>query len=209
MTRRIGRERKLSPELFLAAYSQGYFPMAQGPDGPVGFYSYDPRGILPLDDRFTVRKSLRQIINRGDFEIRFDTNVEEVLRGCARHNIAEPEEIWLSDEMIAIYLELHRQGVTHTVEAWSRNVEGTEQLVGGLYGLTLGGAFCGESMFSIVPYASQVALVALVERLRKRGFVLLDGQMVSEHLKQFGLIETSHLDYLIKLKEALRVSASF
>ena len=208
MTGRRSSQGPLSPELFLSAYRMGYFPMAQGPDGPVGFYCYDPRGIIPLDDRFKVRKSLRQIIRRGDYVVRFDTNIEGVLRGCARHGELPADEIWLSNQMIEVYLELAKRGIVHTVEAWHLR-DGKEELAGGLYGLTIGSAFCGESMFSRAPYASQVALVALVDCLRERGFTLLDAQMAGEHLEQFGLYEMSQEEYLRILQPMLEASRVF
>ncbi|MDP4219738.1 MAG: leucyl/phenylalanyl-tRNA--protein transferase [Bacteroidota bacterium] len=190
--------RSLTPELVLDAYRQGYFPMASGKHGPIQFYYYEPRGIIPLDERFTVRRSLKQIIKKKTFEIRFDTAFEEVIRSCARHNELTDEGIWLSEEMIEIYCELHRRGIAHSVEAWQNGV-----VQGGLYGLILGSAFCGESMFSRAPFASQVALVALVERLRSHGFTLLDSQMESEHLRQFGLYAVSQEQYMAILKEAM------
>lgn len=187
----------LSADLVLDAYRQGYFPMAQGKDGAIQFYYYEPRGIIPLDERFKIRRSLRQIINKKIFEIRFDTSFEEVIRACARHE-SEDEGIWLSEEMIAIYCELHTRGIAHSVEVWQDNT-----LQGGLYGLALGSAFCGESMFSHAPFASQIALVGLVEYLREKKFTLLDAQMESEHLQQFGLYTVSQEKYMTMLTEAL------
>ena len=172
--------------------------MAHGKHGAVQFYYYEPRGIIPLDERFTVRRSLRQIINKKTFEIRFDTAFEDVIRNCARHEGLSDEEIWLSEEMIEIYIELHRRGIAHSVEAWSE-----DQLQGGLYGLALSSAFCGESMFSKSPFASQVALVALVDRLREKNFTLLDAQMESEHLQQFGMFSVSQEEYMEMLNEAM------
>src|SRR5579872_4742297 len=108
--------RALSPELILDAYRQGFFPMAHGKNGAVEFYFYEPRAIIPLDDRFTIRKSLRQIIKKETFEIRFDTAFEEVICACARHNELPDHEIWISEEMISIYWELHQRGIAHSVE---------------------------------------------------------------------------------------------
>jgi leucyl/phenylalanyl-tRNA--protein transferase len=189
----------LSPELVLDGYRQGYFPMAHGKEGPIQFFYYEPRGILPLDERFTIRRSLRQIINKKQFEIRFDTAFEEVIRACARHDELSDDGIWLSEEMIGIYCELHRRGIAHSVEAWQDN-----RLQGGLYGLSLGSAFCGESMFSRTDFASQVALVALVDHLREQGFTLLDAQMESEHLQQFGMYAVTQAEYLEMLREAMK-----
>jgi leucyl/phenylalanyl-tRNA---protein transferase len=190
----------------LAAYKLGYFPMAAGPNGAIEFYYFEPRGIIPLDERFTVRKSLRQIINRGEHIIKFDAKFEHVIRNCARHEKPR-HEVWLSNDMIEIYLELHRMGIAHSVEVWSAGNE--SRLIGGLYGLAMGSAFLGESMFSLAPNASQIALVALVEHLRSRNFTLLDAQMSSDHLKQFGMIEMPQREYLVLLNDALKQKASF
>ena len=137
------------------------------------------------------------MLNRRDFRIAVNEAFDEVIRACSRHD-DEHEGVWLSDEMIALYSELHRRGFVHSVEVWRG-----ERLVGGLYGVVIGGAFCGESMFSREPFASQIALVALVERLRERGFVLLDAQMMSEHLAQFGAYTIGHAAYLRLLSGAL------
>ncbi len=187
-----------TPELVLDAYSQGYFPMAHGKHGPIQFFYYEPRGILPLDERFTVRRSLRQIIKKKTFDIKFDTAFEEVIRNCSRHDELPEEEIWLSEEMIEIYIELHKRGIAHSVETWQ-----DEKLQGGLYGLALGSAFCGESMFSKTPFASQAALVGLVDHLREKNFTLLDSQMESEHLQQFGMYSISQKEYMGMLNEAM------
>ncbi len=181
----------ITPALALNAYQQGFFPMADA-NGGIGFYAYDPRGIIPLDDRFTIRRSLRKILAGNHYRVTFDTAPKEVLRGCARFARQVPgDERWLSKELIELYLQLFEMGIMHTVEVWNG-----EMIVGGLYGLSFGAAFCGESMFSKVPYASQIALVRLVERLRLKGFQLLDAQMPSEHLQQFGLYECTQEAYL-------------
>lgn len=179
--------------------------MASGPRGKIEFYYYEPRGILPLDDRFVVRKSLRQTLNRRPFEIRINTAFAEVIRQCARWAELPRHEVWLSERMIELYEELHRMGYAHSVECW----DASGGLVGGLYGLALGSAFFGESMFSRAPFASQIALVALVERLREREFTLCDTQMSSDHLKQFGLLECSQDEYLLLLNEALKLDRTF
>jgi leucyl/phenylalanyl-tRNA--protein transferase len=194
----------ISSDLVLDAYRQGYFPMAQGKNGPIQFYYYEPRGIIPIDERFIIRRSLRQIIKKSIFEICFDTSFEEVIRNCSRHNQKSDEGIWLSEEMIEIYIELHKKGIAHSVEAWKNG-----QLQGGLYGLALGSAFCGESMFSLMPFASQAALVGLVEHLRNKGFSLLDAQMESEHLQQFGMYSVSQEEYLLMLRKALEKKSNW
>jgi leucyl/phenylalanyl-tRNA--protein transferase len=191
-------QQTISAELILNAYRLGYFPMAQGKHGPIQFYYYEPRGIIPLHEGFTIRRSLRQILKKETFEIRIDTAFEEVIRSCARHNELQDHEIWISEEMITIYTELHHRGIAHSVEAWQGDM-----LQGGLYGLTLGSVFCGESMFSKVPFASQASLVRLVEHLTNKGFTLLDSQMESEHLRQFGLYTVSQQEYILLLTEAM------
>jgi leucyl/phenylalanyl-tRNA--protein transferase len=188
----IGRPNKIiTPELVLNAYREGFFPMADE-HGEIEFCMFDPRGIIPLDERFRVRRSLRQILDKKNYRVSYDTAPLEVLHGCARFSENLPtEERWLSEELIGIYLKLFEMGKMHTVEIWDAGT-----LTGGLYGLTFGAAFCGESMFSSAPFASQIALVHLVERLRMKGFQLLDAQMPSEHLQQFGLYECSQEEYL-------------
>jgi leucyl/phenylalanyl-tRNA--protein transferase len=209
MPRSDSTSNSISADFVFDAYKQGYFPMAEGKDGAIEFFYYEPRGILPLDERFTVRRSLRQIIGRKQFEVRIDTAFEEVIRACARHDALPDNGIWLSDEMIAIYCELHRRGIAHSVETWGKSEDGLS-LLGGLYGLAIGSAFCGESMFSRTPFASQIALVALVERLRDHGFTLLDAQMEGEHLKQFGLYGVTQEKYLEMLHKAIEnIDAKF
>ncbi len=178
--------------------------MARGRKGGISWFMTEPRTILPLDERFVVRRSLRKTMRRAEWEIRIDSEFPTVIRACARHGEVPDEEVWLSDEMIAIYTELHRRGLAHSVEVWSDN-----RLVGGLYGVALRSAFFGESMFSRVSSASQVALVALVERLRARGYCLLDVQMRTSHIDLFGAIDMPHSQYLQLLAKAMARSCSF
>jgi leucyl/phenylalanyl-tRNA--protein transferase len=178
--------------------------MASGKHGGIEFCAFPIRGIIPLDDRFTVRRSVMQAERKQQLKVTYDLNFEEVLRGCARHTTLPDEEVWLSEELMPYYRELHQRGIAHSVEVWKQGA-----LVGGLYGLHLGSAFLGESMFSNAPYASQVALVHLVERLRKSAFTLLDAQMATEHLKQFGLYEIRHNEYMKLLEAALQSNAVF
>lgn len=172
--------------------------MADEVDGTIGWYSPEERAIFPLD-AFHVPRSLRRTIRQGIFEVRVNTSFEEVIRGCA-----DREETWISEEIVQAYCALHRLGFAHSVEAW---YEG--ELAGGLYGVALGGAFMGESMFTRVTDASKVCLVALVERLRERGFVLLDSQFPTRHLARFGQIVIPRAEYLRRLREALEIEASF
>jgi leucyl/phenylalanyl-tRNA--protein transferase len=173
--------------------------MAEGRYGSIGFYYYEPRGVIPLDERFKVRRSLRQALKRDPFEIRFDTAFEEVIRACARYDELSDREVWLSEEMITLYTELHYRGIAHSVEAWRDG-----KVMGGLYGISIGRAFCGESMFSRIPNASQAALAALVGRLREKGFILLDAQMATGHLEQFGLYSVTQDEYIELFREATK-----
>ena len=190
-------------ELLLAAYASGWFPMADD-EGVISWYSPDPRGILPLDT-FHVPSRLQRVVRKGTVQVAIDTEFEAVMRACAEAE-REPEETgtWISEEIIESYCALHEQGYAHSVE-----VRQDGALVGGLYGVALGGAFFGESMFHRVTDASKVALVALVTRLRSQGFVLLDTQWVTAHLQQFGAIEIPRPEYLQRLDESLKLNVSF
>ncbi len=173
--------------------------MAESRTGPIHWYSPDPRAIIPLDERFHVSRSLRRLVQREVFDIRYDTSFREVIGQCAVR-----EDTWISGEIIRAYEELFRAGWAHTVECW----EG-EDLAGGLYGVSIQGAFFGESMFSRRPNASKVALVALVRHLRERNFRLLDTQFLTPHLAQFGACEVTREEYLLLLEEALTVNTRF
>lgn len=188
----------LTPELVLHAYRSGVFPMADE-EGEIYWFSPDPRCILPLET-FHVARSLRQVLRRGVFEVRVDTAFDEVMAACADR----AEGTWISNEIIAVYQQLHRQGHAHSVESWQEG-----RLVGGLYGVALGGAFFGESMFARVSNASKVALAHLVERLKHRGFVLLDAQWSTPHLRTFGAVEIPRREYLRRLRAALTLSCEF
>jgi leucyl/phenylalanyl-tRNA--protein transferase len=190
----------LDVDLLLSAYAGGWFPMAVAP-GEIRWFSPDPRGIIPLDT-FHVPQRLARVVRSGRFEIRIDTDFAAVMRGCAERR--EPDGTWIDEEILESYLALHRAGYAHSVEAWRDGA-----LAGGLYGVALGAAFFGESMFHRVPDASKVALAALVDRLRGRGFALLDTQWVTEHLTQFGAREIPRRRYLRLLADALRLEARF
>lgn len=186
----------LTPPQLLAAYAQGLFPMAQSRDDPeIRWYMPEMRGVLPLD-AFHVPRSLRKIAAKRPFDLRIDTAFPAVIRACA-----EREETWINPAIETLYTELWRRGFAHSVECWQGDF-----LAGGLYGVALGGAFFGESMFSRADNASKIALLELVERLRRAGYVLLDAQYVNEHLKQFGILEIPRREYLIQLQKALEVS---
>jgi leucyl/phenylalanyl-tRNA---protein transferase len=189
----------IDPILLLAAYRKGLFPMGLD-DGDIGWFSPDPRGILPLET-FHVPARLARVVRRGTFSIRFDTRFDDVMRACAER----PDEgTWINDEILESYGMLHRLGFAHSVEAWQG-----DELAGGLYGVSLGRAFFGESMFHQVTDASKVALTALVEHLKARGFTLLDTQWSTPHLEQFGVIEISREKYLRKLADAMKGEAEF
>ncbi|MFV9505010.1 MAG: leucyl/phenylalanyl-tRNA--protein transferase [Oscillochloridaceae bacterium umkhey_bin13] len=193
----------MTPELLLHAYSQGIFPMADD-EGQIGWYEPRVRAIIPLDTAFTVPRRLARTVRSGRFTVRYDTSFAAVMRACAEPAPDRPTT-WISDEMVAAYLRLHELGHAHSVECWR-----DDQLVGGLYGVSLGGLFAGESMFHRERDASKVALVYLVERLRAGGFVLLDSQyIVGEHMLQFGTIEISRNEYHRRLRAALRVAAQW
>jgi len=172
--------------------------MADGRTGSVRWFTPDPRAVIPLDG-FRVARSLRQTIRKGKFSVRINTCFEEVMRHCASR-----DDTWISEEIIRSYVELHRRGCAHSVEAWSG-----PSCAGGLYGVALGGAFFGESMYSLDRDASKVALVALVERLRERRFTLLDVQFMTPHLARFGAVELSRRTYLERLSKALATEAAF
>ncbi|MDH3583415.1 MAG: leucyl/phenylalanyl-tRNA--protein transferase [Phycisphaerae bacterium] len=197
----------LTPKLLVAAYSQGMFPMAEARNSDeVHWYSPQHRAVLPLD-AFRCPRSVRQAIQRNQFEIRHDTCFSQVIRSCA---LPRPGhlETWINDQIIEAYIQLHRRGLAHCVEAWHE-----QRLVGGLYGVALGGAFFGESMFHRPELggsnASKVCLAYLVEHLKQRGFVLLDTQISSEHMAQFGVVEIPREQYLGRLEAALEVEARF
>lgn len=198
------RRSEITPEQVLLGYRAGYFPMARGLDGRIEWFLAEPRTILALDDRFHIRRSLRQTLRRLPHEIRVNCAFPEVIRACARHDQVSSREVWLSEEMIALYTELHHRRLAHSVEVWT-----AEGLVGGLYGVSLRSAFFGESMFSRVSSASHIALVALVDRLRARHFRLLDVQMRTPHIGHFGAIDLTHSAYLEQLDLALQADAVF
>ena len=188
----------LTPDILLDAYRIGFFPMAESRDGPLSWYSPDPRGIIPLRPG-NIPRSVRKLVRDGRFEVRFDTSFEQVMRACA-----EREETWISEEIIAVYTALFKVGYGHSVEAWEGGA-----LVGGLYGVAIGGAFFGESMFSRVSGTSKVALASLLTRLEASGFSLLDSQYITPHLAQFGAIEIPRIEYLALLENALEIDVSF
>jgi leucyl/phenylalanyl-tRNA--protein transferase len=189
----------LTPELLLHAYSLGLFPMAEHRDDPEIFW-VDPRrrGIVPLD-RFHISRSLARRIRRGDYRVTVDADFAGVMDGCA-----EREETWINAEIRRLYEALHRMGRAHSLEVWMDGI-----LAGGVYGVTLGAAYFGESMFSRRTDASKIALAYLVDRLRLAGFRLFDTQFLTPHLASLGGVEISRAEYQRRLRDAVRHSADF
>jgi leucyl/phenylalanyl-tRNA---protein transferase len=190
---------EFSPDGLELAYRHGIFPMAEGDTGEIWWFQPDPRTILPLQ-RFHLSRSLAKTIRQRKFEIRVDTDFEGVMHGCAERE----EGTWITEEFIEVYTELHRRGTAHSVEAWREG-----RLVGGTYGLAIGGAFMAESMFHYETDASKVALAALVDRLNDRGFVLLDVQYLTPHLERFGAVEIPHRLYYGALRRAILMESRF
>ena len=227
----------LSPKSLVWAYCHGIFPMARSGHGPIDWYSPQRRGILPLDT-FHVPRNLARRVRRGEFRITLNRAFDRVILACAETGPGRADT-WINDEIVVAYTGLHEAGLAHSVEGWSwrkgteaRRHEGTKgggerrgapcandvdddfdpapwRLVGGLYGVALWGAFFGESMFSRATDASKVCLVHLVERLRTRGFTLLDTQFVTAHLRQFGVVEVERAEYLRRLNDAVRLKVVF
>jgi len=189
--------RMIPAELLLHAYRHAVFPMAMD-GGEIAWFSPDPRAIIPLD-AFHVPHGLKRALKKSPFEIRVDAAFEGVMLACAQR-----EDTWISDVILESYVNLHRLGHAHSVEAW---LDG--KLAGGLYGVALGGAFFGESMFHEVTDASKVALHALVSRLQERGFALLDTQWLTPHLVTFGAIEIPRIEYLRQLGAAVEKDCRF
>jgi leucyl/phenylalanyl-tRNA---protein transferase len=187
----------IDPELLLQGYRLGVFPMAMEDDS-IQWFSPDPRAILPLED-FHVPHALRRLLRKNVFETRIDSAFSKVIEACAKR-----EDTWINIEIIESYTRLHDLGCAHSVEAWK---EGT--LAGGLYGVAVGGAFFGESMFHRVTDASKIALVALVEHLGVQKFALLDTQWLTPHLQQFGGIEISREHYLRLVRRAIELPREF
>lgn len=188
----------LTPTLLIRAYANGIFPMGDDVTGEIRWYAPDPRGHLPLDE-FHIPHNLRRRVRRREFTVTTDHDFEAVIRECA-----DRTRTWITPRIIQAYTSLHEQGAVHSVECWTEG-----ELAGGLYGVALGGAFFGESMFYRVSNASKVALVHLVRQLRAGGFTLLDTQYSTEHLARFGVVEISREEYERLLAEALSVETTW
>ncbi len=194
---------ELQPELLLQAYAIGVFPMAEGRDDPrLFFVDPDKRGVLPLNG-FHISRSLRKTVRRRVFDVAWDRDFEATIDGCAEATGRRPDT-WINPEIRRLYLALHARGHAHSVECWRDG-----RLVGGLYGVRLGGAFFGESMFSRATDASKVALVHLVATLKSAGFLLLDTQFITDHLARFGVVEIPRDDYRELLGRAIATPVQF
>ncbi|MEJ7819900.1 MAG: leucyl/phenylalanyl-tRNA--protein transferase [Rubrobacteraceae bacterium] len=187
----------LTPDVLEYVYRAGAFPMADS-YGRIEFYRSNPRSVLEFED-LHVSKSLKRVIRKGMYEVRVDEDFEAVVRACAGR-----AETWINAEIIDSYVRLHETGKAHSVEAYREG-----ELVGGLYGVSLGGAFMGESMFTWMRDASKVCFVHLVERLRERGYALLDCQIQNDHLASLGATEIPEPEYLRRLDKALRLDRTF
>ncbi len=191
----------LTADDLIYGYINGIFPMADT-DGSLYWYAPDPRAIIPLDT-YKPARSLRPVLNQGRFEVRINTNFEQVMRHCSRPR-SDDDGVWISEEIIDAYTELHHMGFAHSVETYVEN-----RLVGGLYGVSLGAAFFGESMFYHVSDAAKVAFHYLIIILRQQQYALLDTQFINDNVRRFGAVEIPKADYLKRLKDALRQKARF
>ena len=192
----------ISADVLLTAYRNGIFPMAEGRKGSISWYTADPRGVLDPKE-FHCPKRLARTYRSGKYRIGFDTSFEAVIRGCA--NVLRGGN-WISEEIVESYINLHRLGYAHSVESYS---EHTGELSGGLYGVALGGIFFGESMFHLRPDASKVAMVALVDRLRSKGFLMIDIQMLTPHTQRFGGKYVPPTEYKEILTQTLTLNVDF
>jgi len=193
---RVAMATIIPPDILLDFYRRGVFPMAM--DGELRLFSPDPRGVIPLE-KFRIPHGSRKVLRDPAWKVTVNAAFEEVVLGCA-----EREETWIDETIFGSYAELHHLGHAHSVEVWRDG-----ELAGGLYGVALGAAFCGESMFSRVAGASKVALASLVEHLRGRSFTLLDTQWVTPHLEKFGACEIPRSEYLEQLAKAVERKTSF
>ncbi len=192
---------ELTPEIILQAYRAGIFPMAaHRHDSEIKWYDPPKRGLLSVAGLHVPKRLRRTILKERHYEVTFDMAFESVMRQCADVRA----ETWINDEIIALYTALHDQGCAHSAEAWRG-----KELVGGVYGISIGGAFFGESMFSTAPNASKIALVYLIARLWRRGFELFDTQFVNDHLTQFGAYEVPRATYHSLLRKALKKKSAF
>ncbi|WP_044170739.1 leucyl/phenylalanyl-tRNA--protein transferase [Flectobacillus major] len=192
---------ELTANDLMYGYMNGIFPMADT-DGTLYWYSPDPRAIIPIDT-YKPPKSLKPILNKHLFDIKINADFNAVMRHCASPRNGEPET-WISEEIIQAYCELHNKGMAYSVEAYRNDL-----LVGGLYGVAIGGVFFGESMFYLEPNSSKVAFHYLMENLKKQGYILLDTQFINDNVRRYGAIEIPRAEYIKLLKKGLDMSCSF
>jgi leucyl/phenylalanyl-tRNA---protein transferase len=192
---------QLTADDLIYGYINGIFPMADA-DGSLYWYSPDPRAIIPIDT-YRPSKSLRPVLNKNVFEIRINQNFEGVMRRCAAPRVQE-EGTWISEDIIRAYIKLHEQGMAHSIETYQE-----DKLVGGLYGVAIGAAFFGESMFHQVSNASKVAFHVLIQILRERNFKLLDTQFINDNVRRFGAIEIPKAEYLSRLRQSIAMKTRF
>ncbi len=188
----------IPPEVLITAYKHGYFPMAESKNGPIYWHSPDPRAIIPLEN-VKIHKSVRQTIKRQELQFKVNTDFETVIKKCAQRS-----ETWINDEIIDSYINLHHLGYAHSVEVFKG-----DKLVGGLYGVAIGGAFFGESMFTKITNASKAAFFYLAYRLKNKGFILLDTQYINPHTELLGAVEISAEEYMKILKIAITLPVEF
>lgn len=199
MTRKQNNTKNIiNPKVLIQAYKQGYFPMADHKYGDIYWHCPDPRAVIPLESP-KKPKSLKRNEEKYEFEYRIDTCFRSVIEKCS-----EREDTWISEEIIDTYMQLHKLGMAHSVETFEDDV-----LVGGLYGVAIGGAFFGESMFNTVTDASKGAFFHLIERLKQRNFLLLDSQYINPFTQQLGAIEITYADYIKRLIKAINLSTTF
>jgi len=195
---------RITSDLLLRAYAEGVFPMAERRESETLYWvSPESRGVIPLDT-FHVSHRLARTVRSGKFRVTADLAFADVIHACAAPGRGDRRQSWINDEIVRLYTTLFADGHAHSIECWREG-----DLVGGLYGVSLGGAFFGESMFSRERDASKVALVHLVDRLKRGGFTLLDAQFLTEHLAQFGAVEIPREDYLDLLQDAIGIEAKF
>lgn len=188
-------------ETALNAYCSGFFPMGSAKSDEVEWYRPDPRAIVPLDDSFHIPKSLMKILKKNDYTVKINTEFEAVIKHCS--NIHK-DGVWITDKIIEIYIKLHQMGFAHSLEIFKNS-----ELAGGLYGVSINGAFFGESMFHLQSNCSKIALCELVFRLRNKNFILLDTQFSNPHLKQFNIKLIKDSDYMKTLRKALNLKTGF
>lgn len=191
----------ITAEMALSGYLQGVFPMAET-DGSIYWYEPDPRAIIPIDT-YKPAKSLRPVLNQNVFELRFNSDFEGVIRNCSKPR-DDQDGVWISEEIVQTYVQLHKLGFAHSVETWKDG-----KLAGGLYGVALGKVFFGESMFHLVPNASKVAFHYLIQRLKEKNFGLLDTQFINDNVARFGAIEISKEEFWDILEEYVSLEKEF